>query len=73
MAVTLPQGWTISGFYEAVPDPNGVAAPFARFSYVCTDEHGVVVAASGSQQDCEAQALTLAQSRTQQRPYTGGH
>jgi hypothetical protein len=74
MAVTLPPGWDITPTLEHVPDPNfpGITAGagFTRWTYICTDENDQYVCSSGAQEDCEAQALTAAQSRTQQLPYT---
>jgi len=70
MAVTLPLGWSISTFVEHVPNPNGTGAPFARWTSVCTDEVGNYVCSSGALEDCEAQALTMAQASTQQNVET---
>ncbi len=70
--MALPPGWTVTGSDEAVPNPNGpdFALPyFVRKTYICTDENGQYVCASGSEDDCNNQALTAAQSRTQQQPY----
>jgi hypothetical protein len=75
MAVTLPPGWAITASVETVPDPNAATEPiaagpgFARWTYICTDQNGQYVCGSGAEEDCEAQALTAAQSRTQQQPY----
>ena len=73
MAVTLPPGWTIAERIEIVPSPN-IGTPayteFARKTFVCTDQAGQYVCSSGALEDCEAQALTMAQSFSQQRPYT---
>jgi hypothetical protein len=69
MPVTLPPGWVINTLVEHVPDPNGIAAPFARWTSVCTDEMGQFVCASGALEDCESQAQAMAQARTQQQPY----
>lgn len=69
MAVTLPPGWVITQVLEQVPDPNGLAAPFPRWTYVCTDAVGSYVCASGALEDCESQAQSMAQARTQQQPY----
>jgi len=73
MAVVLPPGWVINPLVEHVPDPNfpGILAGpgFTRLTYICTDQNGQTVCASGALEDCEAQALTAAQSRTQQQPY----
>jgi hypothetical protein len=72
MAVTLPPGWTINEMIEVVPSPN-IGTPayteFARRTYVCTDQAGQYVCSSGSLEDCESQALTMAQAFSQQRPY----
>jgi hypothetical protein len=70
MAVLLPLGWVITKLLEDVPSPNAgtpAAGYFARWTYVCTGELGQYVCSSGSEQDCESQALTMAQSRTQQQ------
>lgn len=69
MAVTLPPGWVIDTVLELVPDPNGLAAPFARTTYVCYDAVGGFVCASGALEDCESQAQSMAQARVQQQPY----
>jgi hypothetical protein len=71
--VDLPPGWTITESIEEVPNPNfGTVFGypfFTRKTFICTDENGQFVCASGSDQDCESQALSMAQSRTQQLPY----
>jgi hypothetical protein len=73
MAVTLPPGWTITEQIEVVPSPN-IGTPayteFARRTFICTNADGDYVCASGALEDCEAQALTMAQSFSQQLPYT---
>ena len=73
MATTLPPGWVITPTVEAVPDPNfpgPLAGPgFTRQTFICTDAAGGYVCSSGALEDCEAQAQTAAQSRTQQQPY----
>jgi hypothetical protein len=69
MAVTLPPGWTIQTMTEDVPDPNTGLPFFRRITHICRDQGGQYVCSSGSLEDCEAQALTAAQSFTQQRPY----
>jgi hypothetical protein len=70
MPVTLPPGWVINTFVETVPNPNtsgpGSGPVFSRWTSVCTDETGQYVCSSGALEDCEAQALTMAQSSTQQ-------
>jgi|SoimicmetaTmtLPC_FD_contig_51_910086_length_490_multi_2_in_0_out_0_2 hypothetical protein len=74
MAVTLPPGWVITPTLEEVPSPNvgtPAAGYFARRTFICTDENGQYVCASGAQEDCEAQAQSMAQCRTQQQPYYG--
>jgi hypothetical protein len=73
MALDLPPGWTVTGQVENVPNPN-FGTPygqnfFARQTYICTDDRGDFVCASGSEDDCNNQAQTAAQSRTQQQPY----
>lgn len=69
----LPPGWTITPTLEVVPNPNksgpGSGDFFSRWTYICTDENGQYVCASGALEDCQAQALTMAQSHTQQQPY----
>jgi len=70
---TLPPGWVVTPTDEIVPNPN-VGTPaegafFARRTFICTDENGQYLCASGDQGDCEAQAQSLAQQRTQQQPY----
>jgi hypothetical protein len=70
---TLPPGWVITPTLEIVPNPN-VGTPaegafFARNTFICTDENGQYLCSSGAQEDCEAQAQSLAQCRTQQQPY----
>lgn len=71
--VTLPPGWVITEKEEEVPNPNFGSVYgypfFVRKTYICTDQDGQFVCASGSDQDCESQALSMAQSRTQQLPY----
>lgn len=72
MPPLLPPGWTIATTVENVPDPNAgtpAARVFSRVTYICTDENGQYVCSSGSERDCESQAQTAAQSRTQQLPY----
>jgi len=70
---TLPPGWVITPTVEMVPNPNKVGPAsgdfFSRQTYICTDAHGNYVCSSGAQEDCEAQAQSMAQQRTQQRPY----
>ena len=68
----LPPGWAIARVLEDVPNPNfpQFALPgFVRTTYICTDEFNQNVCSSGSEDDCNSQALTAAQSRTQQQPY----
>ena len=71
MANALPDGWVITKTLESVPNPNfssGVpyGLPFfTRWTYICTDENDQFVCASGSEEDCQTQALTMAQSQTQ--------
>lgn len=73
MAVSLPPGWTITPTLEEVPNPNtsgpGSGLFFTRWTYICTDDSGSYVCASGALEDCESQALSMAQARTQQQPY----
>lgn len=69
----LPPGWVVNRILEEVPNPN-FGTPygnnyFARWTYICTDENGQFVCASGSEDDCNNQAQAMAQSRTQQRPF----
>lgn len=66
MAVQLPPGWVITSTVELVPDPNNGLPVFARRTYICTDAAGSYVCSSGAEEDCEAQALSMAQCRTQQ-------
>lgn len=70
---TLPPGWVVTKTLESVPNPNfGTPygnAYFTRWTYICTDENGQYVCASGSDVDCYGQAQAMAQSRTQQQPY----
>jgi|PlaIllAssembly_1097288.scaffolds.fasta_scaffold00028_25 hypothetical protein len=65
----IPADWTITKTLEEVPATNaGTAyssAPFVRWTYICTDENDQFVCASGSEPDCEAQALSMFQSQTQ--------
>lgn len=71
----LPTGWHIDQVTEYVPDPNAgtpAARTFLRATFICTDDAGNYVCASGTEQDCYSQALSVAQSRTQQQPYDGG-
>lgn len=72
MAATLPPGWDINEVLEIVPSPN-IGTPayteFARKTFICTNQAGEYVCSSGSLEDCEAQALTMAQSFSQQQPY----
>jgi len=42
---------------------------FDRWTWICRDERGQYVCASGTEHDCESQALSMAQARTQKRPY----
>ena len=70
MAVTLPPGWAINEVLESVPDPNGRAAAFVRRTFVCKDQYDQYVCASGALEDCEAQALSVAQCWSQKQPYT---
>ena len=75
MPLDLPPGWAITHTLEHVPDPNEGTEPMAtgpgfdRWTWICTDERGQYVCASGSGPDCESQALSMAQARTQQGPY----
>jgi hypothetical protein len=73
MAVELPPGWAVAAVDEIVPNPNtegpGSGAFFARRTYICTDQNAQFVCASGSEDDCNNQAQTAAQARTQRRPY----
>jgi hypothetical protein len=70
---TLPPGWVVTSTVEIVPNPNvgtpAAGAYFSRQTYICTDEHGQYVCASGAREDCETQAQSMAQCRTQQQPY----
>jgi len=74
MPIDLPPGWVITSMIEEVPNPNvgtpaAAAGNFARLTYICTDENNQYVCSSGSESDCENQAQTMAQCRTQQQPY----
>tara|TARA_R110000868_G_scaffold197709_1_gene443952 strand:- start:2323 stop:2550 length:228 start_codon:yes stop_codon:yes gene_type:complete len=73
MAVQLPPGWVITEMTETLPSLNpgtpAAGAYFARRTFVCRQGNGVFVCASGALEDCEAQAQTAAQSRTQKQPY----
>ena len=73
MATTLPPGWVITPTVEAVPDPNfpgPTAGPgFVRQTFICRDAAGGYVCSSGALEDCESQAQSMAQVRTQQQPY----
>ena len=75
MPTDLPPGWVVTQTLETVPDPNAATEPaaagpgFTRWTYICTDENGQYVCASGSQEDCENQAQSMAQARTQRQPY----
>ena len=72
MAVQLPPGWVITESIEQVPSPNAgtpAAGYFARRTFICTDQHSQYVCSSGSEEDCESQAQSMAQQRTQQQPY----
>jgi hypothetical protein len=68
----IPASWTITKTLEEVPATNaGTAyssAPFMRWTYICTDENGDYVCASGAEEDCQAQALTMYQSSLQANP-----
>jgi hypothetical protein len=64
----LPRGWYVDGpILETVPNPNyGTAygnAFFRRWTWKGYDPAGTMVAASGSEQDCIAQTLSVCQSR----------
>jgi hypothetical protein len=63
----LPAGWRIERFLEEVPNPNyGTAYGnnyFTRWTWKGFDADNVMVAASGSEDDCYAQTLSIAQSR----------
>lgn len=71
---TLPPGWIVTQVLEEVPNPNfGTAYGnnfFTRWTYICHDQRGDFVAASGSEDDCYNQAAAIAESRTQQQPYS---
>jgi hypothetical protein len=72
MTVPLPLGWVINEVLEEVPSPNAgtpAAGYFARKTFICYDENNQYVCSSGSREDCENQALTAAQSSTQQNFY----
>jgi hypothetical protein len=73
MALDLPPGWLVTESIEVLPNPNtegpGSGPFFSRRTFTGTDENGQFVCASGSEDDCNTQALTAAQSRTQRRPY----
>jgi hypothetical protein len=73
MSVELPPGWAVTMSIELVPNPNtegpGSGAFFSRKTYTGTDQNGQFVCASGSEDDCNNQAQTAAQARTQRRPY----
>lgn len=70
MAVTLPPGWVITATDETVPDPDKRTGGFVRRTYICTDQNSQYVCASGALEDCEAQALSVAQCWSQKQPYT---
>ena len=70
MTVALHAGWVITPLVEVLQNPN-VGTPaegpfFARQTYICTNGSGDYVCSSGALEDCEAQALTMAQSSMQQ-------
>jgi hypothetical protein len=71
MAVQLPTGWVITKTLEMVPSPIDIGQTeprslFTRWTYICTNGAGDYVCSSGSEPDCESQALSMAQARTQQ-------
>lgn len=70
MAVALPPGWVITEVLETVPDPNRRTSGFVRRTFVCNDQNNQFVCASGALEDCEAQALSMAQCWSQKQPYT---
>lgn len=63
----LPTGWYIEHFLEDVPNPNfGTIYGnifFRRHTWKGFDDQGQMVAASGSEDDCYAQTLSVCQSR----------
>ena len=67
--MALPNGWQVNGIVEIVPNPNSGDGNaygngyFTRQTYICTDQNQQYVCASGSESDCYAQALSMAQSR----------
>jgi hypothetical protein len=69
MAVNLPPGWAITELLEDVPDPNNRLPAFRRRTFICTDQRGDYVCSSGALEDCEAQAHSMAEAWSQQRPY----
>jgi hypothetical protein len=68
--MALPEGWQVNGTVETVPNPNTGTiygqGYFTRQTYICTDARGQFVCASGSEEDCYAQAYAMAQSATQE-------
>jgi hypothetical protein len=73
MAIQLPPGWVITESIEVLPGLNAgtpmQGGYFARRTFTCTNAAGAYVCSSGALEDCESQAQTAAQSRTQQQPY----
>jgi len=65
MAARIPPDWVISPVLETLPHPDTGLPVFARQSYICRDGQGNYVCASGAREDCEAQALAMAQAHTQ--------
>lgn len=63
----LPFGWRVERFLETVPNPNyGTAYGnhfFTRWTYRGFDDNNQQVAASGSEDDCITQTLSIAQTR----------
>lgn len=71
----LPEGWYLVKVLEEVPNPN-FGTPygqnyFVRWTYLGYDDNDIMLAASGALEDAFNQLLSIAQSRSQQRPYDG--
>lgn len=63
----LPEGWRVEQFLEEVPNPNYETIYgnnfFTRWTWKGFDAEDTMVAASGSEDDCRAQTLSIAQAR----------
>jgi hypothetical protein len=71
----LPPGWHTERVLENVPNPN-FGTPygqtyFTRWTYLGFDDAGTMLAASGAEEDCYNQLLSMAQSSLQQQPDNG--